>query len=482
MLALAHPVQHTTPVDIPRTRPSSSTPSRSSSRPVLPAPRKSQQSFTTPSVPAPSYSSSSSGSCTARPPPSEGPSSHRAEPPRSTPSHPTRGSVHDNDEGDNTPPASDDEDNEPEEPVSRVMEPTDIHAQEPESLLTMLSTALHRIAQINGVLNADTSLSSQQSPLSNSEHRPPLWRTLTSASRHSLSTTSALAFHARNVPTIPLDNYLFRIHKYCPASNEVFVSLLVYFDRMGKLAKEACGRTFPIDYYNIHRLIIAGVTVASKFFSDVFYTNSRYAKVGGLPLAELNTLELQFLLLNDFRLRISCEEMQYFTDMIILQDKIDKDVNLIPFLPHPSSGVAQGQRPPIGPTEFFAAVQGYVEYQQGSKGLQYAGIRVPYPYRPASSPSDHSRSLSRAHSSTSTSDVASIASAETDVDGSTDDEPTIRPAHSSASSETMSLHSAASEDADSVYAEDGGRAEHGEDHMGRTNGDGTPGFRARMSP
>jgi hypothetical protein len=36
---------------------------------------------------------------------------------------------------------------------------------------------------------------------------------------------------------------------------------------------------FAVDSFNIHRLIISGITVASKFFSDVFYTNSRYAKV-----------------------------------------------------------------------------------------------------------------------------------------------------------------------------------------------------------
>ena len=48
---------------------------------------------------------------------------------------------------------------------------------------------------------------------------------------------------------------------------------------MAKLSKEATSREFIIDNFNIHRLVIAGVTVASKFFSDVFYTNSRYAKV-----------------------------------------------------------------------------------------------------------------------------------------------------------------------------------------------------------
>lgn len=41
-------------------------------------------------------------------------------------------------------------------------------------------------------------------------------------------------------------------------------------------------RGFAIDSYNVHRLVIAGITVASKFFSDVFYTNSRYAKVSSI--------------------------------------------------------------------------------------------------------------------------------------------------------------------------------------------------------
>ena len=36
---------------------------------------------------------------------------------------------------------------------------------------------------------------------------------------------------------------------------------------------------FVVDSFNIHRLVIAAVTCASKYFSDVFYTNSRYAKV-----------------------------------------------------------------------------------------------------------------------------------------------------------------------------------------------------------
>jgi hypothetical protein len=180
--------------------------------------------------------------------------------------------------------------------------------------------------------------------------------------------SSVLAFHGKNVPAITILSYLSRIHKYCPTTYEVFLSLLVYFDRMTERVNDmvlkaeearrqqqaqvptprsqehasqptdadtvmrddsgdsdetdsdladdddevdedrragrvrggtegggATGASMPpnistplpvpqatyfvVDSFNIHRLIIAGVTCASKFFSDVFYTNSRYAKV-----------------------------------------------------------------------------------------------------------------------------------------------------------------------------------------------------------
>ena len=167
----------------------------------------------------------------------------------------------------------------------------------------------------------------------------------------SAQTSCVLAFHGKNVPSITILSYLSRIHKYCPTTYEVFLSLLVYFDRMTEMVNRgylqnmrqqadhsvtkdenaegphspmnvdspavtaekiavatppssgsiepsaekgatsvptspvlAAGQGdlsqfFVVDSYNIHRLVIAGVTCASKFFSDVFYTNSRYAKV-----------------------------------------------------------------------------------------------------------------------------------------------------------------------------------------------------------
>jgi PHO85 cyclin-6/7 len=195
-------------------------------------------------------------------------------------------------------------------------------------------------------------------------HRQPAH--LEQASQLTQQTSSVLAFHGKNVPSITILSYLSRINKYCPTSYEVFLSLLVYFDRMTERVNAAPMQTlkeanqqafeqhrspssstdslasdrmqgvtattpegtqtatppssggmekpieqgvpgtphsrphtsgspsiapepsidpynlshfFVVDSFNIHRLVIAGVTCASKFFSDIFYTNSRYAKV-----------------------------------------------------------------------------------------------------------------------------------------------------------------------------------------------------------
>ena len=220
----------------------------------------------------------------------------------------------------------------------------------------------HIIEMVAGLLTKITTTNDQQH-----EHlhrQPP---SLDGTMHLSPQTSSVVAFHGKNVPSITILSYLTRINKYCPTSYEVFLSLLVYFDRMTERvnagpmqslreanaqafqrnksrrnsddsfesadtdemegvvpATNSGGQTatppasggmektnqpgvpgtphsrpqgpespsdapaidpynlshfFVVDSFNIHRLVIAGVTCASKFFSDIFYTNSRYAKV-----------------------------------------------------------------------------------------------------------------------------------------------------------------------------------------------------------
>ena len=50
---------------------------------------------------------------------------------------------------------------------------------------------------------------------------------------------------------------------------------------------------------------------------DEWRADANTSQVGGLPLTELNHLELQFLLLNDFRLSIPVEEIEAYGTMLV---------------------------------------------------------------------------------------------------------------------------------------------------------------------
>ena len=58
------------------------------------------------------------------------------------------------------------------------------------------------------------------------------------------------------------------------------------------------------------------VVLAAKTFDDNFYTNTHYAKVGGIPVEELNCLELDFLFNINFSLYVSFEDYKSYHEEI----------------------------------------------------------------------------------------------------------------------------------------------------------------------
>jgi PHO85 cyclin-6/7 len=62
-------------------------------------------------------------------------------------------------------------------------------------------------------------------------------------------------------------------------------------------------------------LVLQGVIFARLRVFGSILTDT--VQVGGLPLAELNNLELQFLLLNDFRLSVPVEELEAYGTMLV---------------------------------------------------------------------------------------------------------------------------------------------------------------------
>lgn len=158
-------------------------------------------------------------------------------------------------------------------------------------LLEMMSSLLTKIIHTNDNLEAEN-------------------ETNTSISSN-IDLDPTLLFRGQNIPKLPINKYLQRAHHYCATSNDVYLSLLVYFDRLSQPNRDAVTNEqigspkLILDSYNIHRLIITAFTVATKFSQDIYFTNKRYAKVGGISDNELNKLELVFLDLLSWE-RLSC--------------------------------------------------------------------------------------------------------------------------------------------------------------------------------
>lgn len=68
--------------------------------------------------------------------------------------------------------------------------------------------------------------------------------------------------------------------------------------------------SFTLSSLTVHRFLIAGVCAGSKAQCDVFCTNSHYAKVGGIKVAELNALEREFLRVTQWALCVSDTDTQ----------------------------------------------------------------------------------------------------------------------------------------------------------------------------
>lgn len=110
---------------------------------------------------------------------------------------------------------------------------------------------------------------------------------------------SLTRFHSRTVPNISVLDYLRRIIKWTKVEKSCLLLTLHYVDQI-------CARMplFTLSSLTCHRFIIASITVCSKGLCDSFCTNALYARVGGIPVPELNVLEREFLLAIDWRLMV----------------------------------------------------------------------------------------------------------------------------------------------------------------------------------
>ncbi len=85
-------------------------------------------------------------------------------------------------------------------------------------------------------------------------------------------------------------DYLHRLAKHATLTPPLLLAMVYYIDRLCLMYQE-----FTINTLTVHRFLITAATVAAKGLSDAFWNNATYARVGGVRLAELKLLELEFL-------------------------------------------------------------------------------------------------------------------------------------------------------------------------------------------
>ena len=124
--------------------------------------------------------------------------------------------------------------------------------------------------------------------------------------------------HAR-VPKIPLFDYLLRIQKYTRIDNSTIIMALIYIDRV------CIRKGLTLTNYNIHRLLFTSILISIKFNEDIIYDNLLYSKIGGVPVAELNKLEQEFLKRIGFSLFVSVEVYKKYYTYLNINENSFKD-------------------------------------------------------------------------------------------------------------------------------------------------------------
>ncbi len=110
-------------------------------------------------------------------------------------------------------------------------------------------------------------------------------------------------FYSKKPPPIALEEYLSRLHRYCPMSPAVYLATSYYIHRLAVVQK-----IISVTPRNAHRLLLAALRIAMKALEDLSYPHKRFSKVGGVTEQELAKLEVSFCFLTNFDLKVD-EEM-----------------------------------------------------------------------------------------------------------------------------------------------------------------------------
>ena len=106
-------------------------------------------------------------------------------------------------------------------------------------------------------------------------------------------------FTSNVVPNMTIDEYIDRIIKYFDCGDSFIIYALIYVDRFCNIM------SFDVTIQNVYKMLITCCVIACKYNEDDHYSNEYYARIGGISLNEMNTLELNMLISIKYDLHIN---------------------------------------------------------------------------------------------------------------------------------------------------------------------------------
>ncbi|KAJ9468091.1 Cyclin-U3-1 [Diplonema papillatum] len=159
------------------------------------------------------------------------------------------------------------------------------------------------IAQVLSALSSKAADANGASPLNSA--RSTSSAGLSSVSDNALEAPSV--YQNSNARSIRLSDYLSRWIRYAHSEPEILLISLIYLDR-------CCVSTgLAINKLNVHRLLLACLTLAAKWFHDKPYPNKHYAAVGGVTLPDLNRLERALFIDINFQLHVDPRQLKVYS-------------------------------------------------------------------------------------------------------------------------------------------------------------------------
>lgn len=137
-------------------------------------------------------------------------------------------------------------------------------------------------------------------------------------------------FNSKVKPCLPLREYLFRLQQLTQASDNIFISSLIYVDRF--IEKN----DLVLTEKNVYRILFLSVIISIKYNEDIKINSFKYlAKIGGISLKELKKLEYYYLKLIDYELFVEKKQFEKYKTFIEnikceynnVKEKEIKDIN-----------------------------------------------------------------------------------------------------------------------------------------------------------